>query len=73
MIEPVQVLWSPAGITMPSLGARALVDVTDGDTPNITIRETKKLGGELLTLDEMRRLYLQMESWSQIVYDRLTA
>lgn len=35
MIEPVQVLWSPAGITMPSLGARALVDVTDGDTPNI--------------------------------------
>lgn len=35
MIEAVQVLWSPAGATMPSLGARALVDVTDGDTPNI--------------------------------------
>lgn len=35
MIQPVQIFWSPAGATLPSLGARALVDVTDGDTPNI--------------------------------------
>jgi endonuclease YncB( thermonuclease family) len=35
VIEAVQVFWSPAGATMPSLGARALVDVTDGDTPNL--------------------------------------
>jgi endonuclease YncB( thermonuclease family) len=35
MIEVVQVFWTPAGVTLPSLGARALVDVTDGDTPNI--------------------------------------
>lgn len=35
MIDAVQVFWSPVGETMPSLGARALVDVTDGDTPNI--------------------------------------
>jgi endonuclease YncB( thermonuclease family) len=35
VIEAVQILWSPAGATMPSLGARALVDVTDGDTPNL--------------------------------------
>lgn len=35
MIDAVQVFWSPAGVTMPSLGGRALVDVTDGDTPNI--------------------------------------
>jgi len=48
-----------------------VVFLVDGDTPNIAIRETKKLGGELLTLDEMVRLYLQMESWSQLVYDRL--
>jgi predicted NUDIX family phosphoesterase len=48
-----------------------VVFLVDGDTPNIAIRETKKLGGELLTLEQMRRLYLQMESWSQIVYDRL--
>jgi endonuclease YncB( thermonuclease family) len=31
----LQVLWSPAGESMPTLGSRALVDVTDGDTPTI--------------------------------------
>ncbi|RKN50329.1 thermonuclease family protein [Micromonospora endolithica] len=35
MIEAVQIFWSPAGESMPSLGSRALVDVTDGDTPNL--------------------------------------
>jgi predicted NUDIX family phosphoesterase len=50
-----------------------VVFLLDGDTPNIAIRETKKLGGELLTLEEMRTFYLQMESWSQIVYDRLSS
>jgi endonuclease YncB( thermonuclease family) len=35
MIDMLGVLWSPAGASLPSLGARALVDVTDGDTPNV--------------------------------------
>lgn len=35
MVDAIRVLWTPAGHTLPSLGARALVDVTDGDTPNI--------------------------------------
>lgn len=35
MIDPVQVLWSPRGVTLPSLGTRALADVHDGDTPSI--------------------------------------
>lgn len=35
MIESVQIFWAPVGATMPSLGARALVDLSDGDTPNI--------------------------------------
>lgn len=35
MIEAVQIFWAPAGANMPSLGARALVDTTDGDTPNL--------------------------------------
>ena len=48
-----------------------VVFLIDGDTPNIAIRETTKLAGELLTLAEMRIYYLGMESWSQIVYDRL--
>ena len=50
-----------------------LVFLVDGDSPEIAIRETDKLEGELLTLDEMRIFYLGMESWSQIVYDHLTA
>jgi predicted NUDIX family phosphoesterase len=48
-----------------------VVFLIDGDRPEITIRETDKLSGELLTLDGMRIYYLAMESWSQLVYDRL--
>ena len=48
-----------------------VVFLVDGDSPNIAIRETTKLAGELLTLDQMRMYYLEMESWSQMVYDRL--
>ncbi len=50
-----------------------VVFLVDGDSPNIEIRETDKLAGELLTLDEMRIYFLEMESWSQIVYERLRA
>jgi endonuclease YncB( thermonuclease family) len=35
MAQPIQILWAPVGVDLPSLGARALVDVSDGDTPNI--------------------------------------
>lgn len=50
-----------------------VVFLVDGDSPDIQIRETDKLSGELLTLEQMRIFYLAMESWSQIVYDRLVA
>lgn len=50
-----------------------VVFLVDGDTPDIRIRETDKLAGELMTLNEMRMFYLAMESWSQIVYDRLVS
>lgn len=35
MVDPVQIFWSPSGMTMPSLGTQPLVDIHDGDTPNI--------------------------------------
>lgn len=35
MIEQTQILWTPAGNNLPSLGSRSLVDISDGDTPNI--------------------------------------
>jgi len=41
----------------------ALAFLVDGSTPDIAIRETDKLAGELLTLEEMRIFYLEMESW----------
>ncbi len=50
----------------------ALAFLVEGSSPEIEIRETKKLAGELLTLEEMRMYYLEMESWSQIVYDELS-
>lgn len=37
------------------------------------VRETEKLEGEALSLKAMRRHYLSMESWSQLVYDDLVA
>ena len=48
-----------------------VVFLVEGDSPDISIRETDKLAGELLTLDEMRMHFLEMESWSQLVYERL--
>ena len=48
-----------------------LVFLVDGSTPEIEVREVRKLSGQLLTLDEMRIYYLDMEGWSQLVYDRL--
>ena len=35
MVEAVQVFWAPDGASKPSLGSQPLVDVTDGDKPNL--------------------------------------
>ena len=37
------------------------------------VRELEKLEGEILSLEAMRRHYLSMESWSQLVFDDLVA
>ncbi len=50
-----------------------VVFLVEGDSPEIQIRETNKLAGDLLTLDEMRIHFLEMESWSQLVYEWLRA
>jgi predicted NUDIX family phosphoesterase len=39
----------------------------------VSVRETDKLEGEIMTLEAMRRHYLSMESWSQLCYDDLMA
>jgi len=35
VIDALQVLWSPAGDNLPARDDRALVDISDGDTPNV--------------------------------------
>ncbi len=46
--------------------------LVEGDRPEISIREVEKLAGALLPLDAMRSYYLDMESWSQLIFDYLT-
>ena len=48
-----------------------MVFLADGESPEIRIKEVHKLDGELLSLDEMTIFYLDMESWSQVIYDHL--
>jgi predicted NUDIX family phosphoesterase len=50
-----------------------VVFLVTGDQPDIAIREVGKLEGELLRLEEMKMYYLDMESWSQLIYDHLLA
>lgn len=52
------------------LGLVFLVEPGSGTT---RVRETHKLEGESLPLVAMRRHYLSMESWSQLVFDDLVA
>ncbi len=47
-----------------------LVMVTAG-AAGVTVREEDKLEGRLLAVPELEVLYLEMETWSQFVYDRL--
>jgi predicted NUDIX family phosphoesterase len=49
-----------------------LIYLIDGERPDIAIREVDKLAGALLPLEAMRSYYLDMESWSQLIFDHLT-
>jgi predicted NUDIX family phosphoesterase len=53
------------------LGLVFLVEPAEGAVASV--REVDKLEGEVLSLEAMRRHYLNMESWSQLVYDDLVA
>jgi predicted NUDIX family phosphoesterase len=52
------------------LGLVFLVEPSQATT---SVREVEKLEGESLSLSAMRRHYLSMESWSQLVFDDLVA
>ena len=50
-----------------------LVFLVEPEGGVVEVREIEKLEGESLSLEAMRRHYLSMESWSQLVYDDLVA
>jgi predicted NUDIX family phosphoesterase len=50
-----------------------LVFLVEPEAGPVSVRETHKLEGEIMTLEAMRRYYLSMESWSQLCYDDLVA
>ncbi len=50
-----------------------LVFLVEPRAGTAAVREVRKLEGEVLSLEAMRRHYLNMESWSQLVYDDLVA
>ena len=50
-----------------------LVFLVEPEGGVVEVRETEKLEGESLSLEAMRRHYLSMESWSQLVFDDLVA
>lgn len=52
------------------LGVLILVDA--GTAP-VAVREREKLEGRMADLDELRVAYLEMETWSQFVFDQLLA
>jgi predicted NUDIX family phosphoesterase len=64
---------------MYSLGIGGHVNPGDGERDDpvvdgpVEVREVEKLEGEILSLEAMRRHYLSMESWSQLVFDDLVA
>lgn len=50
-----------------------LVFLVEPEAGHVWVRETEKLQGEEMSLGAMRSYYLEMESWSQLCYDDLTA
>jgi predicted NUDIX family phosphoesterase len=50
-----------------------LIFLVEGDSAEISIREVDKLKGALLPLEAMRSYYLDMESWSQLIFDYLVS
>ena len=54
----------------PTITTPILFNTPEADAV-VGIREVEKLEGESLSLEAMRRHYLSMESWSQLVFDDL--
>ena len=70
MIDPIQILWEPAGLTMPSLGDQPFDDLRDGDTPTIkmpirmlSVDTPEKVSDKLETVSKVDKQFLQLSEW----------
>src|SRR5438132_1172759 len=71
---PARMFWSCPGrfsFRRESGVVFGLIFLVEGDRAEISIREVDKLAGALLPLEAMRSYYLDMESWSQLIFDHL--
>ncbi len=50
-----------------------LVLLVEAGTARVAVREARKLAGEVVEASALASLYLQLESWSQLVYDAYQA
>lgn len=55
-------------VSQDHVGAVVLIDVS---IPNIKVRENDKLTGGFMNVEEIKKSYDKLESWSQIVFDVL--
>ncbi|WP_109524453.1 MULTISPECIES: thermonuclease family protein [Nocardia] len=70
MFEAVQLFWSPAGVSMPSLNTKSLLDIHDGDTPNIrmpvrmlSIDTPEVTAGSQQGADRVDEKFAQLARW----------
>jgi endonuclease YncB( thermonuclease family) len=69
-MDPIQILWSAAGITMDTGSERRLVDVTDGDTPNIrmpvrmlSVDTPEVTAGSVAAATRIDQEFVQLVEW----------
>ncbi len=72
MFDSVEILWTPAGQNLPSLGSKSLVDVSDGDTPNIRMPirmlsiDTPEVTAKSSNgADNINQEFLQLAEWME--------
>ncbi len=68
---PLKIFWTPIGITLDTIREKRLVDITDGDTPNIRMNvrmlsidtPEKNPTGEIRNRDELQALFQDTAAW----------
>jgi len=68
---PLKIFWTPDGITLDSIRDKRLVDISDGDTPNIRMNvrmlsidtPEKRPTGTVRNKDELQAMFQEVATW----------